>query len=207
MNKTNDGSMKWIAYELHDGLLPWIHGALMQMESLDVSPESESPVNVARDYLRRAMNEGRTLIGYLEGSSEDLPSASLADGIRQFVSQVEPLLAWQNQTLTIDSDFDDLAEWDTAQSWSILRILQQAVVNANQHAGPTAIQVQWKRVGERLVLEIIDQGSGFDVHDHGNQNRVGLTSMKQRALSIGAELEIDSQIGSGTTIRLIVPAR
>jgi signal transduction histidine kinase len=55
------------------------------------------------------------------------------------------------------------------------------------------------------VLEVADDGTGFDTSDTEPQGGLGLASMRDRAYSIGGELTIDAAPGRGTTVRLEVP--
>ncbi len=60
-----------------------------------------------------------------------------------------------------------------------------------------------RREGERRVLEVSDDGAGFDPADPElRSRRLGLTSMEERARRLGGRLEIRSAPGAGTTVRL-----
>jgi signal transduction histidine kinase len=59
------------------------------------------------------------------------------------------------------------------------------------------------RLGGDLVLEVADDGAGFDPEDPAlRSRRLGLTSMEERAARIGGRLTIASAPGAGTTVRL-----
>lgn len=88
----------------------------------------------------------------------------------------------------------------------LFRIAQEAVGNAARHAHATEVRVALRRTDRGLDLEVNDDGVGFDqalVDARG----LGLTGMRERAATIGAELRIVSAPGRGTRIRLHVPAR
>jgi signal transduction histidine kinase len=65
------------------------------------------------------------------------------------------------------------------------------------------VRVSLHRAGDGLLLEVADDGAGFDPAAPGlRSRRLGLTSMEERAERLGARLSIHSSAGSGTTVRL-----
>ena len=84
----------------------------------------------------------------------------------------------------------------------LFRILQEALTNARRHSGARRVSVTLKLEGEDLLAEVSDDGQGFGP---GSVPGVGMSSMRERATLIGGELEIESQPGQGTSVRLRVP--
>jgi signal transduction histidine kinase len=82
------------------------------------------------------------------------------------------------------------------------RIIQQAVVNALQHAHPRLLRVTIAADEHGWECAVSDDGKGFDPNQPQRNNHFGLFSMHERARTIGAALTIDSQPGRGTTVRL-----
>ncbi|MBX3423592.1 MAG: ATP-binding protein [Pirellulaceae bacterium] len=198
-----DTSLQWLACEIHDGLMPWLHGAQMQLATLRQAAETDQ-YKLAMQCLRNAIEEGRALMGFLEGMGRGTPHG-LTDGIRQFLQKAEPLAQQAAQQLRLQVDATTDVGISTEVTWSILRILQQAVMNAVQHAGPTSIQVTMQRHSQFILLEITDQGRGFDTHSTPAAGQLGLASMKRRAAAIHGNLEVQSQPGQGTKVSLRVP--
>jgi signal transduction histidine kinase len=92
---------------------------------------------------------------------------------------------------------------DAARDREILRIAQEALQNALKHAQARHVTVTLRSAEGRLVLEVEDDGVGFDPLAPGARSRrLGLTSMEERAQRVGATLEIRSAHGAGTTVRL-----
>jgi signal transduction histidine kinase len=80
----------------------------------------------------------------------------------------------------------------------------EAVQNVVKHAGPgTPVTLTLERRAGRIACEIVDDGDGFD--PRGADGGVGLVSMRDRIGAVGGELEIVSQPGRGTTVRMLVP--
>ena len=85
----------------------------------------------------------------------------------------------------------------------IYLIFKEAINNAARHAGCSCLQVEIQSDGTQLMLNVIDDGVGFDTTDEGDGN--GLVSMRRRAERMGARLEVRSRPGEGTAVRLVVP--
>ena len=87
----------------------------------------------------------------------------------------------------------------------LMRIIQEALTNVRKHArAGRASVVLRERLGS-LVIEVLDDGSGFEAGDVPETSRHGLRGMRERAEMIGADFQITSQEGKGTTISLVLP--
>jgi len=78
-------------------------------------------------------------------------------------------------------------------------VIQEALTNARRHSGAKRISVSVRMEGDDLLAEVTDDGAGFgrDV-----EPGVGLDSMRERAALIGGHLDIESEEGLGTGVRL-----
>jgi signal transduction histidine kinase len=90
-----------------------------------------------------------------------------------------------------------------AREEAAYRIAQEALHNALRHAAPGLVNVDVRVLDAAVVLEVADDGRGFDPTVPSRQ--LGLASMRERARAIGARLEVASRPGGGTTVRLEVP--
>jgi signal transduction histidine kinase len=98
----------------------------------------------------------------------------------------------------------DLPSLDPQQDTAIYRIAQEAIGNALRHSGAGHVTVNLAGRQRTVVLEVSDDGAGFD--PAAPQAGLGLTSMRERARSVGGKLTITSAAGTGTKVRLSVPA-
>ena len=97
---------------------------------------------------------------------------------------------------------------DPAHDLAILRIAEEALHNALRHAGANRVVVRLSGDDGRLRIDVTDDGAGFDPRQPELRSKhLGLTSMEERARELGGHLEIRSQPGAGTTVRLEVPKR
>lgn len=88
---------------------------------------------------------------------------------------------------------------------SIFRIVQESLTNASRYAGKCTLQIKLIRQGDDLRIEIRDTGRGFDYDDIPKQKSFGLLGMRERAISLGGELQITSEKNKGVFIELLVP--
>lgn len=91
----------------------------------------------------------------------------------------------------------------------VYRIAQEAVHNAVRHAAACRIEVDLRRDGDRVTLEVRDDGRGFDpvAAEHGADVRLGLVSMRERADRLRGRLDVTATPGRGSLVRLEVPVR
>jgi PAS domain S-box-containing protein len=88
----------------------------------------------------------------------------------------------------------------------LLRIIGEALTNARRHSGAKTITVCLSGSSDKLVLEVADDGRGFDPAGATTTgNAMGTQGMRERAAIVGAELAIESERGAGTLVRVELP--
>jgi signal transduction histidine kinase len=89
----------------------------------------------------------------------------------------------------------------------VIRVLTEALTNAERHAAAGRIAVVLQLEDDRLSLVIDDDGAGFTVDDAGGpgEGHFGLTLMRERAHSVGGSLSVQSAPGEGARVSLQVP--
>ena len=89
---------------------------------------------------------------------------------------------------------------------AVLRAAQEALTNVRRHAGATHVDLNLRRSDEGIVLEVSDDGSGFDVHRTGDDPaHVGLRGMRARLEDVGGDVLVESAPGHGTTVIVTLP--
>jgi signal transduction histidine kinase len=83
---------------------------------------------------------------------------------------------------------------------ALYRIAQEALNNVAKHAEAGQVDVHFQCEANQAELSIRDDGRGFDV-DRVPPGHLGLGIMQERAAAVGAELEIESEVGGGTQVR------
>ena len=93
---------------------------------------------------------------------------------------------------------------DATTCHQLIRVAQEAVSNAIRHAHPTQIAIELKQDPNGVRLSIMDDGIGID-KQVAEGSGLGLRIMEHRASTVGAELQIDSATGGGTTVVCYLP--
>jgi signal transduction histidine kinase len=210
--QANDLQYQWLAHELHDGLLQWVVGARMQVESALVKLDKHSPaarnLEQAITLMLNALSEGRSLIAFFE--NQEVGECDVIKEIANFVESVQSLVSDRGQVLRVEVANPQWPDLPKQHAWSLLRFVQQAVQNAIQHAGPTHIDVRmgWENTDDEsfIVASVEDQGVGFDTSLQAPEGHFGLLSLQQRAHMCGGRFELESSPGNGCRVTLLVPA-
>jgi len=192
-----------LALELHDVVSQKLFGLVLSAEAaatlLDRDPAAaREQVTKVGGLAREALDELRSLV--FELRPPDLERDGLAEALRK---HVEVLRRLHEREIALDAA-DGLAG-DPERDLQVLRIAEEALANALRHANAEHIAVSLDGAQRSLVLEVVDDGAGFDPSAAGlRSRRLGLTSMEERAERIGGRLEVRSAPGAGTRVRLEV---
>jgi signal transduction histidine kinase len=195
-----------IAHEMHDGLA-------------QVLGYVNTKVQAAKQYLRRGKTEdASTQLDELAVSARQaytdvreaivglrtLPGSdrTLADVLKEFLQH------WEEQSgvateLTIDPEL----RLQTSIELQVVRIIQESLTNVRKHARATIARVDIQKRDDQLIVNVTDDGAGFnpEITTRGEFPKFGLTTMRERASSIQASLEVESAPGAGTTVRFSMP--
>jgi signal transduction histidine kinase len=94
---------------------------------------------------------------------------------------------------------------------NLFRIVQEALTNVEKHARASTVRLRLSFQGDSVVLGIQDDGRGFALQRsrarRGKWRGMGLTNMRERALSLGGACEVRSTPKRGTTVSVRIPCR
>ena len=207
-------SSEWLAYELHDGLLQWIvsakinveHVAIQLQELTGVKDSTVQQLSMTQRFLEFALEEGRQLIQFLEDQAS-VQTSGLEWELVKFTELVKPRVELAKQNLRIEASEETWPDLEVRTRWNVLRVMQQAITNAIQYAGACDIRIAYRLLENGLYqFRVADSGVGFDLKSHKPQaNHFGLSGMRHRADMIGAKLDLQSALGTGTIVSLTVP--
>ena len=198
-----DGERRRIAQELHDEVGQSMTAVLLALKR--ASDEASEPLREellqAQEITRGSLDEVRRLVRRLRpGVLDDLGLVSAVTSLATEFST--------HTGLRVVRRFDpDLPALDQETELVIYRVAQESLTNAARHAEARRVEVSLYGDEETVVLEVADDGRGIGAAREG----AGLRGMRERALLIGATLDIwspdeVSATGTGTRIRLTVPA-
>jgi signal transduction histidine kinase len=99
---------------------------------------------------------------------------------------------------------DNLPALSDAKAVGLFRILQEALTNVMRHAQAHTVELTLELAGDELCLTVSDDGVGF-VAAEGRPTSFGLVGMRERVLIMGGRLELESEPGEGTSLKVWVP--
>lgn len=193
---------KRVAQELHDGVLGRMFGVRMNLDGLNnFNDENASKQRI--NYL----NELKKIEQDIREISHDL-NREKSELINNFVAIVEILFEEQKKTFSpkLTSNIDSNIQWESmnnSNKINLYRILQESFQNINKYANAKSIKVEFKKNSNHLLLQISDDGIGFNVNK--GKKGIGLQNMLSRINECKGTFEIASKKGEGTTITVTVP--
>jgi len=195
-----------IGFDLHDGPAQTMSAALLQVRMLDdlEGDDLKRGLGDLRSTLAVALEEIYELIESLggRGSVDDDLVSRVRSCVEGFAARsgIEP-------TLVIEGD---IGTGSPSLQIAVFRIVQEALSNVVRHSGAKHVDVRLQMSSGGVVCEIADDGKGFTLNQalgsHGNRDPYGLHSMRERARMLDGECVVDSSPGSGTRIRVEIPA-
>jgi signal transduction histidine kinase len=105
-------------------------------------------------------------------------------------------------SFNVDNSVDTTKTFTSVEGMNIHRVIQEAIHNSLKYADASQIKVEVSKVVSNLVFKILDNGKGFDLSSTKRGN--GLTNMEKRASEINGVLKIDTGLGKGTSVNLII---
>jgi two-component system sensor histidine kinase UhpB len=189
-----------VARDLHDQVNQSLTGVLLRLEAAraEAPPALEAEISETSNLAHQAMDE-------LLAVARQLRPTALDDlGLKAAIAGQVEQLGRSGFEVSFDCE-GDLGDLDPDTQLVIYRVSQEAVGNAIRHSEGGRIEVRIKRRPSGVELSVKDDGRGFSFAEANTG--LGIGGMRERALLVGGELETESRPGSGTTIRLKVPAR
>lgn len=191
-----------VARELHDDLVQRVAAAAIEVGLLEQRPPEERLRGLAD--LKRTL---ATLSVDVHNLSRRIHPAMLEE--RGLVGSIEAECRAFLERGGLPIDLRVQAGFEPPPgdvALAAYRIVQESLRNAAQHAATaTEITITLRRAASDLVLEVADDGAGFDRDAPGWKAGLGLASMEERARLLGGTLEIASRPGAGTRIRATLP--
>jgi signal transduction histidine kinase len=191
-----------IARELHDSIsqdlfsMSLLAGGLRKAlpPGSALRPEAEAMERAAA----RTMREMQALL--LELRPVALEDAGLQPALEELCRAYETRLG-----VLVPADLDDVA-LDPPAEHAVLRVVQEALGNAIKHGAPDVVRVRLTADGDTVVVEVRDDGDGFDPDRVADRHGMGLALMRERIEELGGRFDLVSRPGAGTTVRAWLPA-
>lgn len=194
-----------IAREFHDTLEQELAAITIQLDAVEARFHEEPQtarrmLGLARNMSRRSLSEARRSVWDLR--SHLLENSNLPTALTEMAA---PLSLSSGVEITVKST-GTTQKLPAITEHNLLRITQEALVNALKHSHPKKIAVGLNYESNQIQLRIYDDGAGFEAGTVGSVSggHFGLLDMRERAEKIGGHLCLNSRPGSGTEIIIIV---
>lgn len=196
----SDAERRRIARDLHDGVVQDLAGTSFSIAAAarepDLSPTVRTSLTSANQAIRDTLKSLRSLLAEIH------PPAIQAEGLAAALADLTaPASALGIQASISVEGAETATDQQAALVW---RVAQEAVRNALRHAQASTIAVTVRSDGKVLVLEVVDDGIGFDADAAPASDRYGLRGMTSLVKDSGGRLRVDSAAGEGTAVRLEV---
>ncbi len=199
--EVQESTINQVAMELHDHTVQFL--SLLRFKMIAVSLCKDTAQR--EDLSGEAVGLLDKIIGELRSMSHSLNTEYIkATGLmRALDMELENIIAAKGLKggFTINGDY---APFDPETELVIFRIMQEALQNVMKHANAGAVEVIVDNSPGRFSLQVRDDGVGFDANSSSQENGVGFINMRQRAAAIKCDLSINSSIGGGTILSLVI---
>lgn len=173
--------------DLHDGAQQQIVASGMRLRHLqrrlDADASAEVDVVVA---------ELESTVADLRRIAHGIRPARLADGLRPALEELRA-----NSPCPLELEVGELPEIDESRTYTAYLVVAEAIANALKHSGASRIVVDVSASADQVVVQIRDDGRG------GVSDR-GLVTLRDRVAAIGGQLQVDSPVGRGTSVRAVL---
>ena len=195
-----------LAREMHDGQAQVLAYVNTKAQVVDHLLET-GKIEQAREHLEQMADAAREVYADVREGILSLRTAvdhdhDLSLVLREFGNK------WQDFSgIVLQIDIEGTARYDREAELHVLRVAQEALANVRKHSQAGEVRLLARLLPGALTLEVEDDGVGFERSAPAPDatttlERFGLSTMQERCTAIGATLEIDTEPGRGTRIRL-----
>lgn len=194
-----------IGMDLHDGIIQSIYAVGLTLEHARLLMDED--VGQARQGIEQAMNDLNSTIRDIRAYILDLRPRQLHDenlmqGIQRLVSEFRANTLVE---VNLRGPLDGMADLPDVQAIALFHICQEALANVAKHAHAHRVDVSLWTTDDRALLEVRDDGRGFQVDKIKRSLGHGLANMQTRARNVGGDVDISSDPGVSTTVLAWVP--
>jgi signal transduction histidine kinase len=197
-----------IGMDLHDGIIQSIYAVGLALDYARVSLHEEP--EKALDKIQQAIAGLNNTIRDIRAYILDLRPRQFNDAenlLRGIQRLVDEFRANASCEAILSGHETDLASLPVPHATALFHICQEAVANVAKHSRASKVEINLWVTEARALLEVTDNGKGFDLTKVSTTLGHGLSNMNRRARKVGGEVEITSAPGQGATVLAWVPRR
>ncbi|HSD83037.1 MAG TPA: sensor histidine kinase [Anaerolineae bacterium] len=194
-----------MARELHDTLAQGLAGLILQLEAVDTHL-SRNQVERAQTITAQAMSRARATLAEARHAIDDLRDTEAVIDVEAAVRAEAERFA-SATGIACDLDLEITSHIPEPIAEHVLKIVSEGLTNIARHARAEHANLQIEAHNGSLEMKIHDDGAGFDINQIGKSGHYGLIGMRERTRLAGGTLDVLSQPGEGTTLRLRFPLK
>lgn len=196
-----------IGMDLHDGIIQSIYGVGLALEyaRMEVSEDptkATQKIEQSVEALNSAIRDIRAYI--LDLRPRQFHGDDLKQGIQRLVEEFQ---ANSGTRATLTGSDEGLVDFPAPNATALFHICQEALANVAKHSHAKQVEINLWSTRDRVLLEINDDGQGFDISKMSVTLGHGLSNMHVRARKVGGDVEITSFPNEGTSILAWVPTK
>jgi two-component system sensor histidine kinase DevS len=194
-----------IGMDLHDGIIQSIFGVGLSLENIshlvkENPQKAQDGIKHSIDDLNQTIRDLRSYI--LDLRPRQLNGEGLMDGLRRLITEYR---AHTLSEAVLTGPAESLDDMPQNHALAMFHICQEALANAAKHAAAKHLEVTVWVTSDRVLMEIKDNGRGFEMEKMSSSLGHGLANMQTRARNVGGEVDISSARNEGTTVLAWVP--
>ncbi|MEZ4333162.1 MAG: PAS domain S-box protein [Myxococcota bacterium] len=150
-------------------------------------------------------------------------ASHIYDGVHGIIRQLRPgtldhfglpaaieelVKSWSNRNPEVECTLEmagDVGALGEPVSIGVYRLVQESLTNVARHAGARRVRVEIRRLGQRLTVDVADDGRGLPSGEPDGRARLGVVGMRERVQALGGEFRLDSERGVGVRIHASIP--
>jgi signal transduction histidine kinase len=202
--EVQENMFRHISQEIHDNIGLTLSLAKLQLNTLDIEDKGRAKVQISSsigllgESIEHLKNISRSL------NADIINSYGLTKAVENEIAKVE-----ESSPVKIDLNImGDPCYMDSQKELIIFRMIQESFNNIIKHSQATKAELKLEYLNDQLFLTISDNGRGFkhsSLGEHAIKGKAGLKNMESRSKMIRGEMDIDTQLGQGTTLKFTIP--
>lgn len=208
----NERFLRRLSSDLHDGMGQDLTLALMRIEALRGGGRKDNEDPIQRDMNSRDVEIVHTAlnsaVSELRATTDGLRLPELEDLDIEGVAQ-RAVSAFESKSgLPVRTELNSLEQsWPMPFKITLFRVIQEALTNSYRHSdGANRVVKLYEKQGQ-LLVQISDDGDGFDLRAVANSTGLGLAGMRERVELLGGTIRVDAAPGRGTLIEVSLPLK
>jgi len=201
--EVQEQTMQTIASNLHDNIGQLLSLTNLTLASINIHDQEKASKKIdnSTELVNKSIKELRELAKLLQG--EKLLEKGIGYALAQEIDWLKKSEVYQ---ITFSNQLEEHLEASPEKDLIILRLFQEIINNIIKHAQATEIIISLAQKQDNLFITIEENGVGFNYQAISkNSNGLGLHTIEKRIKLIEGTFQVDSTIGKGTRITLIIP--